>query len=221
MNKEEKYLNTKLNNKLIFGMVILASLSVSAKDFGMKGHTHKIVEQSFLQMIDERLQKVDIEKERQKMEQVAKERIHNPTAIENIKPAEENRSFYYDPTYVLDEDAVLPCGKVLHKAGTKVNPLEHMDLNRRLFFIHAREQKQVEWLKAQLNNPLPEQTEPIEDKIILVGGLPIELEKELGVGVYFDQQGSLTNKFGIKHSPAIALQEGLKIRIDEINLINK
>lgn len=211
----------KLNNRLIFGVVILASLAASAKDFGTKGHTHKIVEQSFLQMIEERLQKVDIEKERQKMEQVAKERINNPTAIENIKPAERGRVFYYDPTYVLDEDAVLPCGKVLHKAGTSVNPLEHMELNRRLFFVDAREKKQVEWLKTQLNNPLPEQTEPIEDKIILVGGLPIELEKELGVVVYFDQNGALTNKFAIKHSPALALQDGLKIRIDEIDLTNQ
>ena len=38
--------------------------------------------------------------------------------------------------------------------------------------------------------------------------------------VYFDQSGELTMRFGIKHSPAIAVQEGLKIRIDEINLTN-
>jgi conjugal transfer pilus assembly protein TraW len=93
-----------------------------------------------------------------------------------------------------------------------------MDLNRRLFFVDSREKDQVNWLKAELNNPLPEQKEPVEDRIILVGGRPIELEKELGVSVYFDQQGSLTSKFGIQHSPAIAVQEGLKIRIDEINL---
>jgi len=38
--------------------------------------------------------------------------------------------------------------------------------------------------------------------------------------VYFDQHGELTTKFAIKHSPAIAEQEGLKIRINEINLNN-
>lgn len=210
-----------LNNRLlILSMVILATLSVNAKDFGTKGHTHAIKEQPFLQMLHERLQGVDMEKERQKMEEVAKERIHNPTAIENIKSAKRSRVFYYDPTYVLDEDAILPCGKVLHKTGTSINPLEHMDLNRRLLFVDAREKKQVKWLKAELNNPLPEQKESVEDKIILIGGSPLELEEELGVSVYFDQQGSLTSKFGIQYSPAIAVQEGLKIRIDEINLTN-
>ena len=208
-----------LNNRLIIlSTVILATLSANAKDFGTKGHTHAIKEQPFLQMLHERLQGVDMEKEKEKMEQVAKEKIQNPPAIEDVKPAVKNHTFYYDPTYVLDEDALLPCGKVLHKAGTTVNPLEHMDLNRRLFFVDSREKDQVNWLKAELNNPLPEQKEPVEDRIILVGGRPIELEKELGVSVYFDQQGSLTSKFGIQHSPAIAVQEGLKIRIDEINL---
>ena len=208
------------NRLLILGTMILATLSANAKDFGTKGHTHQIVEQPFLQMINERLRGVDMEKEKQKMEQVAKEKIHNPPAIEDVKPAVKNHTFYYDPTYVLDEDAVLPCGKVLHKAGTTVNPLEHMDLNRRLFFIDSREKDQVKWLKTELNNPLPEQKEPVEDKIILVGGSPLQLEEELGVSIYFDQQGSLTSKFGIQHSPAIAIQEGLKIRIDEINLTN-
>ena len=208
------------NRLLILGTVILATLSANAKDFGTKGHTHQIVEQPFLQMINERLRGVDMEKEKQKMEQVAKEKIHNPPAIEDVKPAVKNHTFYYDPTYVLDEAAVLPCGKILHKAGTIVNPLEHMDLNRRLFFVDSRDASQVEWLQAELNNPLPEQKELVEDKIILVGGSPLQLEEELGVSIYFDQQGSLTSKFGIQHSPAIAIQEGLKIRIDEINLTN-
>ena len=210
-----------LNNQLIIlSTAILATWSANAKDFGTKGHTHQIIEQPFLQMLHKRLQGVDMKKEKQKMEQIAKERIHNPPAVENVKPAVRNHTFYYDPTYVLDEDAVLPCGKVLHKAGTTVNPLAHMDLNRRLFFVDSREKDQVKWLKAELNNPLSEQKEPVEDRIILVGGSPPELEKELGLSVYFDQQGSLTNKFGIKHSPALAVQEGLKIRINEINIAN-
>ena len=134
----------------------------------------------------------------------------------------ENRTFYFDPTYTLDEDAVLPCGKILHKAGTTVNPLEHMDLNRRLFFVDSREASQVEWLQEQLNNPLPEQKEPVEDRIILVGGSVFKLKEILGQDhedkVYFDQAGELTKKFGIKAAPAVAEQEGLMLKIKEIKL---
>ena len=142
-----------------------------------------------------------------------------------ISGAKTDRTFYFDPTYTLDADAVLPCGKVLHKAGTRVNPLEHMDLNRRIFFVDSRDEAQVEWLREQLNNPLPEQKEPVEDRVILVAGSVFKARDELATAhkhkVFFDQHGELTTKFAIKHTPAIAQQEGLQIRIDEVNLNNQ
>jgi conjugal transfer pilus assembly protein TraW len=212
----------KNNRLIILCAVILATLQAFAKDFGTKGHTYQIIEQPFLRMIDERLQKVDMKKEQEKMTAIAKDRVANPKAVEGLNPATKSRVFYFDPTYTLDEDAVLPCGKVLHKAGTKVNPLEHMDLNRRLFFIDSREQAQIKWLKEQLTNPLPEQKEPVEDRIILVGGSVFRLKEELGKEhenkIYFDQNGELTLKFGIKASPAVAEQDGLKLKIKEIKL---
>jgi conjugal transfer pilus assembly protein TraW len=214
-----------MNHLVIFSMIIFAlALSAKGNDLGKLGNTFKIEEEAFTQMMKRKLAEIDMEAEREKMQKIAIDRVENPVAVIGITGAGENRTFYFDPTYTLDEDAVLPCGKVLHKAGTKVNPLEHMDLNRRLFFIDSREATQVEWLQEQLNNPLPEQKEPVEDRIILVGGSVFKLKEELGQKhedkVYFDQSGELTTRFGIKHSPAIASQEGLKIRIDEINLVS-
>ena len=207
----------------IFGIFILAiSFKTYAKDFGTRGHTYKIAEQAFLEMIDQRLQKVDMKKEQAKMTAIAKDRVENPPAVKNIKPAIKSRVFYYDPTYTLDKDAVLPCGKILHKAGKTVNPLQHMDLNRRMFFIDSRENIQITWLKEQLTNPLPEQSEPVEDRIILIGGSPSKLKEHLGKEhenkVYFDQGGELTTRFGIKASPAFVVQDGLKLRIEEVLL---
>ena len=205
---------------IVFGIVEITM----ANDLGKLGNTFKIEEEAFTLMMKRKLAEIDMEAEREKMQKIAIDRVENPVPVIGITGAAENRTFYFDPTYTLDEDAVLPCGRVLHKAGTKVNPLEHMDLNRRLFFIDSREATQVEWLQEQLNNPLPEQKEPVEDRIILVGGSVFKLKEELGQKhedkVYFDQSGELTMRFGIKHSPAIAVQEGLKIRIDEINLTN-
>lgn len=202
--------------------IILLNIEAYAKDFGIQGHSFKIAEQGFLSMIDDRLQKVDMQKEQAKMTAIAKDRVENPPAVRNIKPARKDREFYYDPTYRLDKDAILPCGKILHKAGTTVNPLEHMDLNRRMFFIDSREKSQVAWLKKQLTNPLPSQQEPVEDRIILIGGSPSKLKEHLGKDhadkVYFDQAGELSFKFGIKESPAIAYQEGLQIKIEEVSL---
>jgi conjugal transfer pilus assembly protein TraW len=38
------------------------------------------------------------------------------------------------------------------------------------------------------------------------------------VPVYFDQQGSLIRRFGIRQVPALVSQEGLRLRIDEVAL---
>ena len=70
--------------------------------------------------------------------------VGNPVPVVRVKPAVQNQSFYFDPTYTPDKDALLPCGKVSHKTGTKVNPLEYMQLNRQwFFFIDSREVKLV------------------------------------------------------------------------------
>lgn len=208
--------------RFLVWFTLILDVSADAKDLGIRGHTYQIIEQPFLKMIDERLQKIDIKKEQKKMTTIARDRVANPQVVEDIKPAIKNRTFYFDPTYTLEEDAVLPCGKILYKAGTKVNPLEHMDLNRRMFFVDAREQEQIKWLKIQLINPPVEQIEPIEDKIILVGGSPFKLKEELGPRhenkIYFDQNRELTTKFGIKASPAVVVQEGLRLKIEELGL---
>lgn len=212
---------------LFFCVLMTQSLSqlAMAKDFGTRGSVTHIEEQAFLEMIKERLQKVDIEEQQKQMQALARDRVENPRPVDGISPAEEDRVFYFDPSYALEKDAVLPCGKILYKAGTKVNPLEHMDLNRRMFFIDSREESQVTWLKGQLDRILPGQEKIIEDRVILVGGKPFELQEELkeegiAMNIYFDQFGELVKRFGIKHSPASLEQEGLKIRINEINLKN-
>ena len=204
-------------------MIFSISLSANAKDFGTQGHSYQITEQEFLQMIAERLKKIDMKKEQEKMQSLVRDRVENPRAASSVKPATAKRSFYFDPTYTLDKDVVLPCGKILHRAGTQVNPLEHMDLNRRLLFIDARRIEQVKWLREELDKPLPDQKEAVEDKVILVGGSPSTLKKllkdEHKNKVYFDQNGELTARFGITGSPAVVVQDGLRLRIDEIKLI--
>ncbi len=207
---------------LLVLVLVMSVDEAEAVDLGKAGNSFRIEEEEFIAMMKRKLEEIDMEKEREKMEKQVRERVENPVPVAGVKLAKEDRTFYFDPTYILDEDALLPCGKILHKAGTKVNPLEYMDLNRRLFFIDGREENQVEWLKAQLNNPLPEQKEPVEDRIILVGGSVFKLKEQLDQRhadiVFFDQHGELTIRFGIKYSPAIARQEDLRIRIDEINI---
>lgn len=215
---------------------ILASNADIAKavDFGTRGRIYTIEEQAFLQMIDERLKGVDQDKIRQEMQERAKQKAKEPLAVEGVEPATEDRVFYFDPSYVLEKDIYLPNKDLFYKAGTRVNPIEEMNklgisLDRRMIFIDAREDEQIQWLKEQLDQYKSEsdknsQTQAvIENRVILVGGRPFELQEELqrdyqDMIVYFDQGGMLTRKMEIKASPAIVTQEGIMLRIKEYKI---
>lgn len=229
--------------------ILASSVDIAkAVDFGTRGRIYTIEEQAFLQMIDERLKGVDQDKIRQEMQERAKQKAKEPLAVEEVEPATEDRVFYFDPSYVLEKDIYLPNKDLFYKAGTRVNPIEEirklgMSLDRRMIFIDAREDEQIQWLKEQLamyrsksvknkqeqkdqerklKTQIPEHT-PIENRVILVGGRPFELQEELqqdyrDMVVYFDQGGVLTRKMEIKASPAIVTQEGLMLRIKEYKI---
>lgn len=209
--------------------VMVLSPTVQAKDFGKAGQTFEVVEEGFIEMVKRRLSEIDIDTAKAKMQGIAQDRTNNPVAIAGITRATETKEFYFDPSIVVEEDILLPGGKVLHKAGTRVNPLDHMNLDRRMIFIDGRDESQIEWLESELkklehhdakrameaakNNT----TAPIIiNRVILTGGKIMELQKQLTRELYFDQAGELTDRFGIKAVPAIAVQEGSMIRIKEI-----
>ncbi len=155
------------------------------------------------------------------MQKLAQDRINEPVPVAGITGTLAARSFTFDPTYVLEEDIILPCGKLLHPKGTKVNPLENMDLNREMIFIDALDKPQEKWLMVQLEEhskmqALKEDAKEEELVVILVSGRPLELQEKVARAIYFDQGGTITSKLGIKQVPAIAYQEGKLLRIEEI-----
>ena len=205
--------------KAYMAMVLYISTfsnTVFAKDFGNRGANYPVAEESILVSLQRKFAELDLKKEEERMRSIAEERVRNPAPVSGIIPAKETREFWHDPTYILTEDAVLPCGRVLYKAGTRVNPLDYMDLDRRLFFIDGREEKQLEWLKDQLLPGSSSGAKKIENRIILVGGSPPEVQDKLGFEVYFDQGGELTTRFGIRGSPAVAEQAGKNLKIVEV-----
>ena len=206
----------------IYGLLITAfyllslSMDTCARDLGKYGQSFAVAEKPFIQMLKSKLEQIDVQKEQEKMQEQARESAQNPKPVSGISLAREDRTWLHDPSFTLTKDAILPDGKVINKAGTKVNPLDHMNLNRRLFFIDARENIQIDWLKDQLSNA--DKDEKVENRIILFAGSPLKLKEELGEDVYFDQSGELSKRFGIKASPALLVQEGNQLKITEVYL---
>lgn len=204
-----------------------------AKDFGTQGATFAIKEEGFLSMIQRRLASIDIATHQQKMSDIATKTVEEPKVVANITKASKTQVHYFDPSYVLGHDVVLPSGKLLYGVGTRVNPLDHISWGGKMIFIDARDLSQVEWLKKHhLKQMLKHENDNInkdlqliseikdhdDDKIILVGGKPLQLAKEIQSQVYFDQFGELSNRFSITHVPAIVEQEDKQLKITQINI---
>ena len=195
---------------LCFGQPIM----LHAKDFGTYGTIASIEEVDPLQIIHQKLKTMELsgELERHNLELQKKTRaaIERPKPVEGIFKAAEIRIFYYDPTYVVQEDIKDHQGKIIHLKGTRVNPLETVNLSHALLFIDSDDAVQKTWAIEELKQK--------QAKIILVNGAPLALSEELKIPVYFDQSGLLTKKLGIHHVPALVTQEGLRLRIDETRL---
>lgn len=213
----------RLLNKITKTLCLLALFSVwvpeaaSAKDFRTLGSTFEIKEEGFLSMVYRKLKSLDIGKEKSKMQEIARKKIEEPEVLVHITNSLEPREFTFDPTYTLEEDIKLPDGKILYSAGTKVNPLDHMEFDRVLVFLDAKDENQVRWLDRFLHNgPCSNK----EVRIILTSGSPLKFGEILQRNVYFDQFGELTNKFRILHVPAVVSQNsGEKyLRIKEVKI---
>ena len=228
------------NKSLLLILVCSLSNPVFAKDFGKCGSTFEIKEEGFVAMMQRKLKEVNLAEHEQKMKDLARKRVEEPTPVLGITRAKSTVSHSFDPSYVLDEDVFLPCGKLLYPAGPRVNPLAHMEWGGKIVFIDGRDSSQIAWVKdnylkteafdknlIKLPQNLNDQNtdsaahtvvSSSDTRIILTGGRPLELEREVGNPIYFDQFGELTGRFNIAHVPAIVEQDGKYLKVTEINI---
>ncbi len=203
---------------LMLLVVHTSSSDVRAKDFGVHGETFDIEEKDMLELIHDRLNKLeksgDLEKHYKSLRDNATRYVEHPEAVKNINNAKLKRTWDFDPTYRLPKDIVDYKGFVLHKAGTLVNPLDTVPLGYNLLFIDG---DNPEHLKLAINTHNSAK-KPL--KIILIKGSPMELMKNNKLRFYFDQKGTLTGRLGIKHVPAFVEQKENVLKISEVVVAN-
>jgi conjugal transfer pilus assembly protein TraW len=211
-----------MNKYFLVLIVILGNQAVFAKDFGKQGASFEIKEEGFVAMIKRKLANVNMEEQEKKMQELAKKRVEEPTAVDGITRTKKQINHSFDPSYILDQDVYLPSGKLLYAAGTTINPLDHMSWEGKLVFIDSRDRQQIEWVKKSYFKELKsDESEENLAKIILVAGRPLDLEQELEKEIYFDQFGELTSKFNIAHVPATVEQDGKYLKVTEVYIGEK
>lgn len=208
-----------MNFAVIRGLVLVSLLCASlahAVNLGAIGPTYGIAEPHLLAYIEGRLREKERSGELQRLMDEARTRgidaVRQPAPVAGVHATDTPRTFYLDPSFTLDQNIVDASGRLLFPAGTRKNPLDVVSLSKRLLFFDARDRRQVTRAR-ELISSYEGHVKPI-----LTGGSYLDLMKAWHIPVYYDQQGVLTRRLGIRQVPALVSQEGQRLRIDEVVL---
>lgn len=197
--------------RIVCWAVLTACCSAQAEDLGQVGRSWPVAERDMAEELIARLREKEASGELAKLHEGMRERakasVRTPRSL-GLPRAAKTRSFLFDPSITVPYDLSDAEGRVFQKAGTSVNPLDHMTLTKRVVFMDASDAAQLDWLRKQL-------AVPGAMKLVLTGGSPETVSKQVHRPAWFDQDGSLVKTFGIQAVPAVVLQEGRLLRIRE------
>lgn len=203
------------NQKRIWGtpVFLLFCAQAQARDLGNAGQTFAILEQDLLAVIESRLKGLndtgELSSHIQKIQTGFEDKVKHPQAGAFLPRAKEVRTYTYNPALTVPYDLKDHQGKIFHKTGTRINPLDSMPLSKELIFFNGDDPEQVSWVQNYMKNQK-------SVKLILTQGAPFELMESLGRPVFFDQYGHLSKKLKLTHVPAVVKQQGKKLVIEEI-----
>jgi conjugal transfer pilus assembly protein TraW len=193
-------------------LLIMPSLA-QAKDLGVHGRVYGIKENDLLTVLQSRAQgeldSGEWDKRVKKWRDQAKKQTSRPAGI-LLPRATEITSHLYDPTLVVPDDIKDANGFILHRAGTRINPLSYITMTRHLLFIDGDDQEQIDWMMQTTKS------EPERFKVVLTQGNVIDLMTSLDRRLFFDQKQQYVQKLSINSLPALVYQQGLYLRIDEV-----
>jgi len=197
---------------LLIGWPLISA--VRAADYGQMGQTFPIIEADLLTTIETRLRTLEagggIERLQREMQEQAVASVRRPRRVDGMTPATTKRDWLFDPSIVTEDDMVDAKGNLIAARGTKVNPLDMVQLRQALVFIDGDNAAELQWALRTWSDTAA--------KIIFVSGSPFDAMKPWQRRFYFDQGGTLTTKFGIRHTPAVVSQAGSGLRISELPL---
>ena len=202
------------NRRLLAAVALLAPAIATAQDLGVIGPVYPIAEPNLREVILAKLREAEasgaLSELQREAQSSAKRMVEHPAAITTVTKTTRPRSFYYDPTMVVPYPVTDADGKVIVAPGTQVNPLDTVSLSKHLLFFDARDAEQVTRARQLLERYHG------KVKLILTGGSHLDLARKWKQPIFYDQQGTLTEKLRIRQVPALVSQEGKRLRIDEI-----
>ncbi|KNH45258.1 pilus assembly protein [Pseudomonas lini] len=136
--------------------IIAGTTSIEAADkeygtrkklgLGSVGPTLDIDERDLIEVLKERLAKVDFAELKEK----ATKRFWDKQTFVDVPTATTHRVRKLDPTVTVPEDMTAADGSLIHKAGDRINPLSIRPFTQRLVIIDPVDPKQIDLAKAEI-----------------------------------------------------------------------
>lgn len=197
-------------------LALLLAAPVHALDLGRVGPVWPVAEPDLLALIQSRLEEKrrsgELARIQAEFEARSRRTLESPAPVAGLVRTRTPRSFQFDPTVTAQDSVFDHEGKVLVAAGTRVNPLDYVGLSQPLIFFDARDRDQTRTALAL------RQRHRGRARLILTGGSYVDFMQRHDLRVYYDQQGLLVRRLGIRQVPALVTQEGRMLRIDELKV---
>ena len=195
---------------ILMGLGLILQTS-HAKNLGHYGQVFPVIEEDIRQVIMKRLNAMqdngELLRHQRDIEQRVAEHIIRPKPL-TLTPTNTPKTFRIDPTVLVSHDVWTPNLTQVAKAGTRINPFQHIKFSKTLFFFNADDAKQIAWVKKHYSD-----YEHV--KFILTGG-DIRQAAELFGRIYFDVNGLITSQLHIRHVPSVVNQDGIFWKVREI-----
>lgn len=180
------------------------------------GPSYELAEEDILLEIKRRIEAIDWEKEKQG----AVDRMWTNGHWKPIPlPTQEKSTIrQYDPTVVYNEDVIGSDNQVVIRAGTRINPLDHVPLQGHIIVFDGTDKKQMAQVKKWMKD------HPKVMNFMLIAN-NMEVEKAMAGWIemsnYFGQPVTLANsyllqRFDVRAVPFIAYSTGNKLTIHEL-----
>lgn len=202
----------KTHRIIIASACLCIAQLANAESLGTYGRAYPIKERDAIDAMKDAVRKKLANGGQEQMIKGAQDRylasLRNVTTPRGITPARATATRLVDLTETVKETITDGRGNVVVAAGTKINPLAVKPLTKKVFFIDAKDERQLHLVKQQASP---------NDKVILLGGSAFTANKFLKRTVYLDIPG-LHKRMQVRKLPSVVSQQGQMLKVQEIAL---
>lgn len=192
--------------KIVHGDASIDYAVKQAPNNELSGMTYPIMEEDFSATIEKKKKEI-MSKLKNRIDNKIDKKIYAITKYsEHFKKADKDRTFFLDPSYLVEEDITAPDGSIIARKGTVINPYEYVSLGKYIVIDGDDDEEVAFALQENFK------------KIILISGDPIELSKKYFSKYkvkFYTANDIIVYGLSLNKTPSIIEQDGGYIRVTE------